>query len=98
MSHLFALKRRISFNPTDSSSRGRGYGGGGYSGGYYYRSPMIWDASDLLWFRSRRTPQKGRNAPMSFLESIFSFVFGDGDPNREFEEKRWQMVSRVCIA
>ena len=74
--------------------RGRGYGGGGYSGGYYYRSPMIWwDASDLLWFQSRRTPQKNRNSPMSFLESVFSFVFGDGDPNRDFEEKLWQMVS-----
>lgn len=29
---------------------------------------------------------------MSFLESVFSFVFGDGDPNVDFEEKRWQMV------
>ena len=32
---------------------------------------------------------------MSFLESVFSFVFGDGDPNREFEDKRWQMVSHM---
>ena len=54
-----------------------------------------WDASDLLWFQSRRTPQKARNSPMSFLESVFSFVFGDGDPNRDFEEKRWQMVSHT---
>jgi len=71
------------------------YRGGGYNQGYYSRgpSPMIWfDPSDLMWFRSPRTPRHKSNAPMSFLESVFSFVFGDGDPNREYEEKRWQMV------
>lgn len=71
--------------------------GGGYNQGYYSRgpSPMIWfNSSDLLWFQSPRTPRHKSKAPMSFLESVFSFVFGDGDPNRSFEEKRWQMVGR----
>jgi hypothetical protein len=29
---------------------------------------------------------------MSFLEAIFSFVFGDGDPNMSFEERRWRAL------
>ncbi|MEB3191183.1 MAG: hypothetical protein VKL42_12650 [Snowella sp.] len=32
---------------------------------------------------------------MNFLESIFSFLFGDGDPNRELEERRWQTIGSL---
>mmetsp|Transcript_105536 Transcript_105536/g.336065 ORF Transcript_105536/g.336065 Transcript_105536/m.336065 type:complete len:602 (+) Transcript_105536:72-1877(+) len=34
---------------------------------------------------------------MSFLESVFSFVFGDGDPNAQLDETRWQLIGE-CIA
>jgi len=35
---------------------------------------------------------------MSFLEAVFSFVFGDGDPNTHLlNESRWQLMGR-CIA
>ena len=30
---------------------------------------------------------------MNFFEAIFSYVFGDGDPNVGWEEERWQTVS-----
>jgi hypothetical protein len=29
---------------------------------------------------------------MNFFQAIFSFVFGDGDPNLDWEERRWQTV------
>jgi len=29
---------------------------------------------------------------MGFMESVFSFVFGDGDPNQEFEDLRWNTI------
>lgn len=32
---------------------------------------------------------------MGFLESIFSFVFGDGDPNEGYEEERWGTIAQV---
>ena len=32
---------------------------------------------------------------LQFLEAIYSFLFGDGDPNADFEEKRWQTIGRV---
>lgn len=30
-----------------------------------------------------------RPAEMGFLESCFSYIFGDGDPNVNFEEERY---------
>lgn len=36
---------------------------------------------------------------MNFFQAIFSFVFGDGDPNLDWEERRWQTVSaRIGIS
>ncbi len=39
---------------------------------------------------------------MNFLEAIFSFVFGDGNPNESYEDRRWRLVSSVydlcCVA
>ena len=32
---------------------------------------------------------------MNFLESVFSFLFGDGNPNYNLEEKRWQDIGAV---
>ena len=30
---------------------------------------------------------------MNFFEAVFSFVFGDGDPNAEFERRRWALAA-----
>lgn len=35
---------------------------------------------------------------MNFIESVFSFVFGDGDPNQGIEEERWQMIGRYITS
>lgn len=32
---------------------------------------------------------------MGFLESVFSFLFGDGDPNADLEERRWRAIAQV---
>ena len=32
---------------------------------------------------------------LQFLEAIFSFLFGDGNPNADLEEKRWQAIGTV---
>lgn len=32
---------------------------------------------------------------MSFLESVYSFVFGDGDPNVAVNDRRWKMVAAL---
>ncbi len=32
---------------------------------------------------------------MNFLEAVFSFLFGDGNPNADLEERRWQAIATV---
>jgi hypothetical protein len=59
-------------------------------------SVLLFDFND----RRRRTSAKslrgfGRQEEMNFLESIFSFLFGDGDPNADLEERRWQTIGTV---
>ncbi|MEA5510016.1 hypothetical protein VB715_09590 [Crocosphaera sp. UHCC 0190] len=35
------------------------------------------------------------SSDLNFLEAIFSFLFGDGDPNYNLEERRWQAIGTV---
>ncbi|WIA33689.1 hypothetical protein OEZ86_006807 [Tetradesmus obliquus] len=79
-----------------------GYGGRGYVrdsgyGGYGGRGFVFFDPTDLLLIwdprygrHSRQRVDSGQN--MTFVEAVFSFVFGDGDPNMGFEERRWRAL------
>ena len=35
---------------------------------------------------------------MSFLESVYSFVFGDGDPNADAEQRQWKAIAALITA
>ena len=80
----------------NSSYSNRSYGGGGF----FY--PRFWFGPDLFWFFSPNynTRQRQRRQPtapnqMNFFEAIFSFLFGDGNPNFNLEERRWQEIGTV---
>ena len=64
-------------------------------------SYMFQDLSYLFWYGSprydRMQQRRGRKGQMGFLESIFSFVFGDGNPNLDFEERRWKLVRSQAL-
>ena len=73
------------------------------NGGYF---PRMFFMPDLFWFfdpyprRHRYTQARGhvqhRNPDqMNFLEAIFSFLFGDGNPNPNLDERRWQEIGAV---
>ncbi|NJO81164.1 MAG: hypothetical protein HC827_23485 [Cyanobacteria bacterium RM1_2_2] len=75
--------------------------GGGMGGNWFF---FFWpDYYDRRSYRSRQTSQtnrrrKGRTTEpesMNFLEAIFSFLFGDGNPNADLEERRWQTIGTV---
>jgi len=81
----------------DDNNESRGGGGG------VVFFPRIW-GPDLFWWidpgswRSRRSRARSHPAQpseMSFLEAVFSFLFGDGDPNADLEERRWQTIGAV---
>ncbi len=83
----------------NEGSNSRSYGGGG---GYIFM-PRFWLGPDIFWFfdpnYNRRRRQRVRQAPgthqMNFFEAIFSFLFGDGNPNADLEEERWQNIGAV---
>lgn len=72
----------------------------GNNNGYAYANagPRIWfSPTDVFWYldpyymrRRRMRQQTGQG--MNFLEAIFSFVFGDGNPNESYEDRRWRLV------
>lgn len=67
--------------------------GGNFSGGFIY-------FSDLLWYLSPnygvyQQGERREKNELNFLEAVFSFLFGDGDPNANLEERRWQEVADV---
>ena len=72
----------------------------GYGGGFY---PRFWVGPDLFWFFSpnytaqqrQRQRHSARSKEMNALEAIFSFLFGDGNPNFDLEERRWQEIGTV---
>lgn len=62
--------------------------------------PYFWIGPDWFWVFSpdydRRYQQRRREASeLNFFEAIFSFLFGDGNPNLKLEERRWQQVAAV---
>eukprot|EP00884_Botryococcus_braunii_P020460 jgi/Botrbrau1/7098/Bobra.0165s0120.2 len=68
---------------------------------YYQRSPFstIINLTDLFWYwdpyyYQRQRVRMASGEKMNFFEAIFSFVFGDGDPNEDFEEMRWRLVGQ----
>ncbi|MGB3420140.1 MAG: hypothetical protein WBA52_06845 [Dolichospermum sp.] len=67
------------------------------------RSNNFFFFPDLFWYFSpnygdnyqERRREKGENSEMNFFEAVFSFLFGDGDPNANLEERRWEDIGAV---
>lgn len=89
-------------NNSDGSSSNSGNSGGGIS---FF--PFFW-FSDIFYVftpdydsnyheRQRRMSNSGESSQkkMNFLEAVFSFLFGDGNPNINLEERRWQEIGIV---
>jgi hypothetical protein len=74
----------------DDNDSGYNGGSGGFSMGY-------WWGPDIFWFfdpgyDNRRRSRPDEEKELNFLEAVFSFLFGDGNPNANLEERRWQTI------
>ncbi|KAJ6792920.1 uncharacterized protein M6B38_114035 [Iris pallida] len=81
---------------SDEDNRGR-RGGRSYDSGF----TVFFSPSDLFWYWDPyyyRRRQIRTNGGMNFVESVFSFVFGDGDPNQGLEEERWKMIGEYIAS
>ena len=72
-------------------------------GGGFFFFPRFLFSPDIFWlfhfnrYQPRTYQQKTVSASqsseqMNFLEAVFSFLFGDGDPNANLEGRRWQAI------
>lgn len=85
-------------NQSSNSNDNRGHSHG--DGGFFM--PYFWLGPDWFWFfnpnygspQSRRRKSREQNQ-LNFFEAIFSFLFGDGNPNAELEQRRWQQIATV---
>ncbi|HEY9601751.1 MAG TPA: hypothetical protein V6C85_09090 [Allocoleopsis sp.] len=90
----------LNSSSNNNNSGGSRHSGGG-GGGFFV--PHFWFGPDIFWFfdpgYNQRQYQRRRNSSesnaMNFLEAIFSFLFGDGNPNADLEERRWQEIGTV---
>jgi hypothetical protein len=45
--------------------------------------------------KKKRERKKGNR--LDFLQAVFSFIFGDGNPNRDLETRRWQYIGNTIV-
>lgn len=83
------------------SRSGRGYGG------EYFSGPNIWLWGNPFFGRRRRSTRRrastrsgssGEDAQLNFLEAVYSFLFGDGDPNEDLEEQQDRAIASRIVA
>ncbi|MEG3955358.1 hypothetical protein [Microcoleus sp. herbarium2] len=95
-----AITILLSSGSDNNGGGGEGGGGGGGRGGGFFFFPYFWN--DLLWifywnhnepYYQQRSRLTGQKPQMSFLEAVFSFIFGDGNPNHNLEERKWSDVA-----
>ncbi len=68
-------------------------------GGMIYM-PTFWIGPDWFWFfypdYDTRYQQRRREArQLNFFEAVFSFLFGDGNPNANLEDRRFSNIATV---
>ena len=74
----------------------------GFDGGGMAFLPNFWIGPEWYlifqpnYYDTRRQRLAG-NEPrkLNFLEAVFSFLFGDGNPNADLDERRWRAIATV---
>jgi hypothetical protein len=80
----------------DNDSGGRGGGGGGM-----VFMPRLWIGPDIFWMFDPRGDRRRPARPqgdLNWLEAVFSFLFGDGNPNADLDDRRWKTIAQVIQA
>ncbi|MGP0129441.1 MAG: hypothetical protein ACTMUB_09335 [cyanobacterium endosymbiont of Rhopalodia musculus] len=96
---IVAISSNSERDRDSQESRGPGYGG---------NFIFLPNFSDLFWVfypdhnyslhrdKSYQSSEKNQQeSDLNFLEAIFSFLFGEGNPNYDLEESRWREIGSV---
>ncbi|GLI67327.1 hypothetical protein VaNZ11_011515 [Volvox africanus] len=80
-------------NDDRDNRRHSGYGGAGGRITFYVDPFDLFRFWDPYYGRDRLSRvHNAESCGISFVEAIFSFVFGDGDPNTAYDEQRWKVL------
>ncbi len=92
---LIALQSRSGDRDDRDRDSSSSSGGGGF---VFFPDVWVWGnpftVFDPDYYEPRRQ-QAREESGMNFLESVFSFLFGDGNPNRDREERRLREIASV---
>ncbi|MEG3895947.1 MULTISPECIES: hypothetical protein [unclassified Microcoleus] len=93
-----AITLLLSSNSSDNN--GGGGGGSDDRGGGFFFFPYFWNELPWIFYWNHDEPYyqqqsrlTGKKTQMSFLEAVFSFIFGDGNPNYNLEERKWSDIA-----
>ncbi|MEH2372218.1 hypothetical protein [Nostoc sp.] len=92
---LITVTIYIIITSTNSDRNGNSRGSN-FGGGFFYFPNLFWYLSpnyDTQNQERRRERREENN--LNFFEAVFSFLFGDGNPNANLEERRWQEIGTV---
>ncbi|WP_414579054.1 hypothetical protein [Anabaena sp. CCY 9402-a] len=66
------------------------------SWGFFYIPDLFWYFNpNHQNYPEQRRRGRQQDSQMNFFEAVFSFLFGDGNPNARLEERRWQEIAAV---
>ncbi|MBF1989771.1 hypothetical protein CEN49_08840 [Fischerella thermalis CCMEE 5273] len=78
-----------------NSDRDSGDRGSDFGGGFFYFPNLFWYFSPNYDTYYPERQQERRQSDLNFLEAVFSFLFGDGNPNANLEKRRWRTIAAV---
>ncbi|CAN5588737.1 hypothetical protein BH11CYA1_BH11CYA1_40330 [soil metagenome] len=65
---------------------------------YVIPTPGGYGSSNLPYDAQGDYRNQNKKSKPNFLFSVFSYLFGDGNPNLDFEERKWQTIAQVLEA
>lgn len=77
----------------DSNGSGGNSGSDGGGWGFFYFPDLFWYFSPD--YRTHYEERRRAKSDLNFFEAVFSFLFGDGNPNIKLEERRWREIASV---
>lgn len=80
-----------SMNSDRNGNSRSSHSSGGF--GFFYFPDLFWYFSPN--YQERQQRKRREKSELNFFEAVFSFLFGDGNPNANLEERRWQEIASV---
>ena len=90
---LITIAITMILTSSDRDDNGGSNFGGGI--GFFYFPDLFWLFSPNYNTGYRSNGRRREKSDLNFLEAIFSFLFGDGNPNTNLDERRWQEIATV---